>query len=238
MAMLTIRGQIIPYEERRSARYRRITLSILEDRVRVSAPNNISAKQLKDILNVKQEWILKHWLAKLDALKRPVRYVDGEHFLYLGNTVELKIIKHQRKRMKVFLEGQALVVNLPHDLPDQDCALNVKAALKSWYKVQARRVLQEKLDRQAKRMQVTFQKFRLKEQKTSWGSCSSKGNLNLNWRIIMAPDAAIDYVIIHELAHLTYLNHSKQFWQRVAEYMPDYADWKKWFKNHGQELKL
>lgn len=238
METLIIKDQTIPYEERRSVRYRRITLSILEDRVRISAPINVSAKQLRDLLRVKQEWILKHWLAKLEKQKPSVRYIDGEQFLYLGKAVELKIIRYRLKRIQVFLEGQVLVVNLPQDLPDQDYELNVKTALKTWYKVQARKVLQEKLDKQAKKMQVIYHAFRLKEQKTSWGSCSSKGNLNLNWRIIMAPDPAIDYIIIHELAHLTFLNHSKQFWQKVAEFMPDYAEWKKWFKDYGHELTI
>ncbi|MCB8815044.1 M48 family metallopeptidase [Desulfosporosinus shakirovi] len=238
MEQLTIRDHTIPYEERRSTRYRRITLSILEDRVRISAPKNVSAKQLQDLLSTKQEWILKHWLVKRDTLKVPARYIDGEQFLYRGNTIELKIIRYPRKMIRVFLEGQLLVVNLPMDLLEQDCALNIMEALKLWYKAQARKILQDKLDKQAKRMQVSFQTFRLKEQKTRWGSCSSKGNLNLNWRIIMAPDSAMDYIIIHELAHLTHLNHSKQFWQRVAEFIPEYADWRKWFKDHGQNLRL
>lgn len=238
MDQLTFKDQTIPYEERRSARYRRITLSILDDRLRISAPKNVSMKQLQELLLSKQEWILKHWLAKQDTRKRPVRYIDGEHFLYRGNNVVLKIKKHPHKMMRVFLEGQVLEVCLPLDLLDQYCAPNIQSALLSWYKAQARRVLQDKLDNQAKRMQVTFQTFRLKDQKTSWGSCSSKGNLNLNWRIIMAPDAAIDYIIIHELAHLTHLNHSGQFWQRVATFMPDYKHWRKWFKDHGQELTL
>lgn len=238
MDQLSIRDQMIPYEERRSARYRRITLSIFEDRLRISAPKNVSSKQLQELLHAKKEWILKHWLAKQEGLKCPARYLDGEHFLYRGNTVELKIRRHPRQMLRVSLEGQALEVYLPQDLPDQACEPNVQVALLSWYKAQARKVLQDKLDKQAKRMQVSFQAFRLKEQKTIWGSCSSKGNLNLNWQIIMAPDTAIDYLVIHELAHLTHLNHSEQFWQRVAEFMPEYAHWKKWLKDHGQELML
>lgn len=140
--------------------------------------------------------------------------------------------------IRAFLEGQVLKVHIPQNLQDKNLILNVEVELLSWYKAQARRVLQDKLDKQAKQMQVAFHTFRLKEQKTRWGSCSSKGNINLNWRIIMAPDEAIDYIIIHELAHLTHLNHSDLFWQRVATFMPDYADWKQWFRDHGRELSL
>lgn len=233
MEQLRIGDHKIPYEERRGVRYRRITLSILGDRLRVSAPKNISTKQLNELLLGKQEWILKHWVAMQDKRKPQLNYIDGEHFLYRGNTVILKIQKHSRKMLRVSLEGQVLEVYIPEEISDQAC---IRAALESWYKAQARMVLKDKLDKLAKRMHVSVQTFRLKEQKTRWGSCSSKGNINLNWRIIMAPDAAIDYIIIHELAHLTHLNHSKQFWQRVADFMPEYEYWKKWFKNHGQEL--
>jgi len=236
MGQLSIRDYTIPYEERRSTRFRRITMRMLEDRLRISAPKNVSGKQLKELLLAKQEWILKLWIDNHDAQKPPLEYHDGQPFLYRGNTLELKIRRHLRKMLRVCLEGQVLEIYIPQDLSNQTCASSIQAAILSWYKVQARSVLQDKLDFQAKQMQVNFQTFRLKEQKTRWGSCSSKGNLNLNWRIIMAPDAAIDYIIIHELAHLTHLNHAKQFWQRVAEFMPDYEYWKKWFKDHGQEL--
>ncbi|SDH87357.1 M48 family metallopeptidase [Desulfosporosinus hippei] len=238
MTTLTINNYSIPYEERRSSRYRRITLSILEDRVRISAPVNVSLKQLNDLLASKQEWILKHWLAKQAALKPPAKYIDGEHFSYRGNRIELKLKRHTGKMIRVSLEEQQLFVDLPQDLPQQEVELNIKAALISWYKAQARKFLKERLDRYAKQMQVSYKNFRLKYQKTSWGSCSSKGNINLNWRIIMAPDKGIDYIIIHELAHLTYLNHSKQFWQRVEDYMEDYTVWKLWFKTNGQKLRL
>ncbi|EHQ88575.1 M48 family metallopeptidase [Desulfosporosinus youngiae] len=238
MDQLCIRDQMIPYEERRSARYRRVTLTILEDRLRITAPKNVSAKQLKELLLTKQEWILKSWLKNQDRQKPPAEYHDGQQFLYQGENLELRIQRHKRKMLRVSPEGQVLRVYIPEDLPVQAWVPNIQAALISWYKDQARKVLQDKLDKQAKRMEVTFQTFRLKAQKTRWGSCSSKRNINLNWRIIMAPDEVIDYVIIHELAHLTYLNHSVQFWERVAQFMPEYKQWRKWLKDHGQKLSV
>lgn len=236
---LSIGDEIIPCEERRSERYRRITLSILDDRVRISAPKNLSAKQMKDLLSAKQEWILKHWLARREMQKRPLRqYIDGELFPYRGQVLELSIRSQAHPTIQVSLEGQMLVVFLPYNLPNDGRLTNVQDAVMAWYKVQARRVFKSKLDQHAKRMQVTYHDFRLKDQKTRWGSCSSKGNLNLNWRLIMAPEEGIDYLIIHELAHLTHLNHSERFWQRVAMFMPEFAYWKKWLKDHGRELTL
>jgi predicted metal-dependent hydrolase len=83
---------------------------------------------------------------------------------------------------------------------------------------------------------VAFQGIRIKNTKTRWGSCSSKGNLNFNWKLMMAPPYAMEYVVIHELCHLKHLNHSKAFWALVSEHMPDYKKAETWLKNHGSVL--
>ncbi len=78
----------------------------------------------------------------------------------------------------------------------------------------------------------------IRDQKTRWGSCSSRGTLSFNYRLIFAPAKVLDYVVVHELCHLTHMNHSKDFWDMVASVMPDYKDCKNWLKNHGHELTL
>ena len=76
----------------------------------------------------------------------------------------------------------------------------------------------------------------IRDQKTRWGSCSSRGNLSFNWRLMLAPPAVLDYVVVHELCHLEHMNHSKDFWQCVESILPDYKERRKWLKEHGQEL--
>lgn len=78
----------------------------------------------------------------------------------------------------------------------------------------------------------------VRDQKTRWGSCSSRGTLSFNYRLIFAPPAVLDYVVVHELCHLTHMNHSKDFWNMVATVMPDYKIHKKWLREHGHELTL
>lgn len=78
----------------------------------------------------------------------------------------------------------------------------------------------------------------IRDQKTRWGSCSSRGTLSFNYRLIFAPPRVLDYVVVHELCHLTHLNHSKDFWNMVEQVMPDYRVYKNWLKDHGQELTL
>ncbi|MGN1148530.1 MAG: M48 family metallopeptidase [Lachnospiraceae bacterium] len=81
-----------------------------------------------------------------------------------------------------------------------------------------------------------YTKITIRNQKTRWGSCSQTGTLSFNYRLMMAPPAVIDYVIVHELCHLTHMNHSKAFWNKVANVMPDYKIRKQWLKEHGAEL--
>lgn len=88
----------------------------------------------------------------------------------------------------------------------------------------------------ADRMQVTYGNITIRDQKTRWGSCSARGNLNFNWRLILAPEEVLDYVVIHELAHRREMNHSERFWREVEQYCPDYRDRKKWLREHGTML--
>ena len=83
-----------------------------------------------------------------------------------------------------------------------------------------------------------YTRITIRDQKTRWGSCSSKGTLSFNWRLMLAPPAILDYVVVHELCHLTHMDHSKAFWQAVGSVYPDYAAARKWLKEHGRELVL
>ena len=98
------------------------------------------------------------------------------------------------------------------------------------YRRQAKAILTQKADVYAKRMGVTYEKLMVKDQKTRWGSCSAKGNLNFNWRIVLAPEPVTDYVVIHELAHRIHMNHSAAFYQTIEAIMPDYRRQEQWLK--------
>ena len=93
--------------------------------------------------------------------------------------------------------------------------------------LRARKIFPERTAYFAKRMGVTYNRITIREQKTRWGSCSSEGNLNFNCRLLFVPDRIVDYVVIHELAHRRFMNHSKAFWKEVEKYMPDYKERKK-----------
>ena len=101
---------------------------------------------------------------------------------------------------------------------------------------QAAGILAGKAAQLAPLMGVTYQRITVRDQKTRWGSCSAKGNLNFNWRLLLAPEPVMDYVVVHELAHRREMNHSPRFWKIVEETMPDYRRWRTWLREYGELL--
>lgn len=112
----------------------------------------------------------------------------------------------------------------------------VRAALRAALAARALQRLRQRIEFYHARIGGDFGRVTVRDQRSRWGSCSSRHNLNFNWKLIMAPPQVLDYVVIHELCHLHEFNHSPRFWARVESQMPDYAIWKKWLKEHGEEL--
>ena len=103
-------------------------------------------------------------------------------------------------------------------------------------KKEARERLTELTEHWAGRMGISYRRISIRGQKTRWGSCSSKGNLNYNYLLMLCPDDVIEYVVIHELCHRVYMNHSKRFWEKIEEFCPNYRQARKWFKQNGNSL--
>ena len=100
----------------------------------------------------------------------------------------------------------------------------------------ARDIFTRKTEYYARIMGISYNRISIREQKTRWGSCSSKGNLNFNWRLILAPETVLDYVVVHELAHRRQMNHSKAFYDIVAAVLPDYKEARRWLRDNGHTL--
>lgn len=103
---------------------------------------------------------------------------------------------------------------------------------------QACQIIPQRVTYYAEKMGVTYGRITIRNQKTRWGSCSSKGNLNFNCMLMLAPREVLDYVVIHELCHRKEMNHSKRFWKEVEKVMPDYEVHKKWLKDNGSILLI
>ena len=106
------------------------------------------------------------------------------------------------------------------------------------YRNAARHLFQERVAYYHSHTGGNYTSITIRDQKSRWGSCSSRGTLSFNYRLIFAPPKVLDYVVVHELCHLTHMNHSKDFWNMVAQIMPEYKVYKTWLREHGQELHL
>ncbi|MHB1653810.1 MAG: M48 family metallopeptidase [Desulfitobacteriaceae bacterium] len=239
MGQLRIHNEVIDYELGVSSKAKKIIISITRDKVRVSVPRGIPKSKALEFIEIKKDWVFKHWQAYRmadDISSR--RYINGAELPYLGKMLVLKIEVYPKKRLGIEYRGSALAIYVPKEVPEKLWPTQVQEAVTAWYKERAREVFWNRLDHYAKLMGVEYKQFRIKEQKTRWGSCSAQGNINLNWRVVLAPEQIVDYLVIHELAHLRHLNHSADFWHLVQSYSPEYKRWRKWLKDRGRDLNI
>jgi len=237
MEYLQIGKTEIAYELIKSSKAKRVSISIKGDLVRVAVPTGFTFAYAKNFLEENKEWVLKHF--KKQHLQNdccPKAYVSGEKFLYRGRSYPLLIQQVPSAPYFAVFSGSRIVTSIPFNLLSDAQSILVKQLIQKWYVAQANKLLPEQVDYYSKLLVIPYNKLKIKDQKTRWGSCSNKGNINLNWRIIMAPNQVIAYVIIHELCHLRFMNHSKDFWKLVEEYMPDYKKWRKWLADYGKSL--
>ncbi|MGM0499063.1 MAG: M48 family metallopeptidase [Bacillota bacterium] len=224
-------------------RSNRKTIGIIvnaDQELTVRSPKKTSIRQIKSLLSKKEDWIIKK-LSKLSEIKAPPsakEFISGDNFLYLGKEYRLKLITEPNlKQFKVELEKNKLLVHLPFKLKDKKERKDaVRDRLISWYRSQAKLKINELINIHKRSLEVEPNKIVIKKQKKRWGSCSSKKNLNFNWKIIMAPPAVIEYLVVHELVHLIHPNHAKVFWQTVAELIPNYEEQKEWLRINGRRL--
>jgi predicted metal-dependent hydrolase len=148
---------------------------------------------------------------------------EGDAILHQGGIFKLRIISDLDRPQGCVIDGLFFDANL-HDPVPGDNARREEARLEIllWHKKQARRIFQERVDFWAAHMGVKYRRLAPSNPRRQWGSCSAQNDIRLNWRLIMAPPALLDYVIVHELCHITHKNHSKRFWNAVARLMPDW----------------
>ncbi len=240
MRQLKLNDTVIRYELVFSNRAKRISARIREGQMKITVPQGLTEKKAVAFIESAKERIFGLWQKALAAEEqKPMRrYDEGEHLLFLGEMLVLSVTKSRRQAIQIQRRDQNLIISIPTQVSDNDDPRVIAGALEAWYKTQAREIFWAKLNQFAALMGVEYRQFRLKDQKTRWGSCSALGNINLNWRVILAPECVVDYLVVHELAHLRYLNHSSDFWHVVETYLPDYRGLRSWLKEHGRELGL
>mgnify|MGYP001256756014 FL=1 len=238
MENLEVNNKIIEYELYKSNRAKRLSITVKDRRVRVTVPTHVSLEDAKSFLESHKEWVLKSLeKQKLKAQnEQSVSYSAGEKFPYRGRNYPLVLEYTSGPDYYATFKGSRLIAYIPNNLEPERQRLLVMELLKKRYMEQAEKILPEQVEYYSKLLNVPYKKIKIKDQKSRWGSCSNKGTINLNWRIIMAPNQVSAYVIIHELTHLKHMDHSRSFWQTVESYLPDYRKWKKWLAVNGKLL--
>lgn len=213
---------------------RRSTIALIVGRdgsLVVRAPYHASHAAILAFIEQKAGWIRAKQAEAQKRLSQAVtrQFTGGETFLYLGSTYPLIVVERARASLSLS-DGQFVITKAA--LP------RAREAFIAWYKNQARQVMEERAQIYAAHYHLNFQQIKITSARTRWGSCSSRGTLSFTWRLIMAPLPVIDYVVVHELAHLVEKNHSKKFWAQVAVMMSDYAKHVRWLKTNGHHLAL
>ncbi len=230
----------IEYTVIKTSRRKTIGITVSPDnKVSVIAPYSISDKDIESIVTRKTKWI-KSKIKFNKQVKHPYKpkeYVSGESFSYLGRNYRLRII-HDGEDSGVRLISGYFIIDVGDIFDQQSISSIVKLRLENWYKEKALTKFTERVKLYSKHINIKCTSINVKTFKIRWGSCTSTGNLTFNWKIIMAPISVIDYVVIHELCHLKYHNHSKAYWSLLERIIPNYRERKDWLRVNGSLLTL
>lgn len=218
-------GRSVALRVRRHARARNLILRIEEDGsgMVVTVPYGVAVRQAVDLAESRAEWIL----SQLDSCLPQVPFEDGMVLPFLGHDHH---VRHEpNRRGAVWREGQAIhVTGGPEHLPRR---------LGDWLKAEARREMSSRAHAKAALIEKRIARISIKDMRSRWGSCGEEGGLSFAWRLIMAPDWVLDYVVAHEVAHLKHLDHSARFWKVAAELTTsDVKAAEKWLDNYGNTL--
>ncbi|MFK5948724.1 MAG: SprT family zinc-dependent metalloprotease [Methylococcales bacterium] len=210
---------------------RKVVIKVHPDqRVVATVPHDATDDSIQEAMLKRARWIWQNIeeFAKQKDYVLPKRYVSGETQFYLGRRYILKVLIDSEQVSNAKLSRGKLNVTLKHEIDqdNDDRVVKVKPLIDKWYQYKAKAIFHERLNKMLpKATWVTdIPSFRVMAMKKQWGSCSTKGNLMLNPHLIKAPKECIDYVILHELCHISEHNHSEKFWRLLTQVMPNWKE--------------
>ncbi|MGI6120026.1 MAG: M48 family metallopeptidase [Desulfosporosinus sp.] len=241
MLILQNNNTIISYSIRKSHRAKHVIIRIGADGVQVVAPFFMNESDVISLVEKKRKWIfnkVEGYRQRQMQLPAEREFISGERLLFMGKSYPLKVLEHKGGSTTVNLTDGQFLVSINEAIPIEKRRDEIQRKLKQWYISRAKEIITKRLEFFANKMGVQYNTVRFKNQKTRWGSCSLKGNLNFNWKLVMAPEFIVDYVVVHELCHLEQMNHSPEFWLLVGTQISDYKKMRQWLKENGPKLNL
>ncbi len=234
-AELVFAGDGFRYALRRSKRAKNIRITVGDDGVVLTLPERTAERHGHAFIDERAEWI-NRTLAKIEAADEIVAsrsLTDGSSVPFVGVDLTLRILEGPSGRVTHKAAAGELWVRVPDRRRE-----TVAAALERWYRRQARELFAARLDACVERNGTSYERVAVRDQKTRWGSCSSSGTISFNWRLLLAPEAVLDYVVEHEAAHLEVRDHSSRFWDLMEARVPEWRESRLWLKRHGSTLRL
>ncbi len=223
--MLSDQGSLIAYDVRRSDRARRVRVRVDRDaRVEVVLPHRAPTAAAERAVRELRPWIERQ-LAHA-ARQQAAVAARGDSLPYLGISLRLHA---EPGRAQVTRRGDELWV---------PAGASARDAVERWYRRMAREEISARLARACARSGLSYTRLAIRDQRTRWGSCSRAGALSFNWRLLLAPEQVLDYVIWHEVCHLAVPDHSPRFWALVAEHCPDHRERAAWLRANAATLVL
>jgi predicted metal-dependent hydrolase len=215
----------IPYTVRRSTRARRVRVNVhAHTGVEVVLPANAPERAAAAAVVELRPWIERR-LSDVQGVLAQIAQ-RGATVPYLGSTLQLQPIAG---RQRVHRQGERLLVPAGED---------ARPALERWYRRMARHEIAPRLDRATALAGTPYRDLVIRAQRTRWASCSATGRMSFNWRLLLAPESVLDYVVWHEVCHLQVLDHSPHFWALLERHWPGYREDREWLRRHGGTLVL
>ncbi len=211
---------------------RSLRLRVFEDgTVVVTAPTRVPQRLIDEFIDQHRDWITQK---RTEASSKQERLTaERDKLFFRGTEYGFRLNVSATKKSGVVVKDDQILVTCPAE----DHAV-VRPILEKWYRAQGAKRFTERVPLLADLVGRDVKNVTIRDQRTRWGSCSSRNTISLNWRLIMAPDTVSDYVIYHELAHLTHMNHSDRFWNLVEQYVPNYKEAETWLKTHQKLLRF
>ena len=229
----------IEYQVRRSKRRKKtIQVTVDGNGVRVAAPLRTPDRELRTFVRKRAAWIIKH-SANARLAAAPKRFADGETLPYLGRNVHVVVEPDGAPSPEVRFDRWRFRVAAPQTPDHEERSEQIRRAIVGWYRARAAERIPADVERWWPRLgRGEKPRVLIRDQRRRWGSCARDGTLRFSWRAMMLEPALIDYIVVHELAHLTHQNHSADFWEVVRGAMPDAEDRRRRLREAGRSLPL
>ncbi len=220
---------------------KRKTIGIILDKKRgllVRAPIRVSKKEITQLLHKKEAWIRRS-MEKINAIQsipEPTRFRDGETVRYLGKLYPIRIVtEHRRSTIVKFIDDE-FVIYIPNNSDNNQELIRKKMI--NWYREQALIIFSGRVEHYSGIVGAKPDSIRIRGFKRRWGACHSNGLIEFNWKILLAPIEILDYLVVHEMAHLKTTGHSPRFREIVRGILPDFKERERWLRNFGPTLVI